>query len=64
MEIAEKLEETAREFEDQIRPTVDEARKRVTALNDQAITYIKTNPGKCVLGAIALGYLVGRIARR
>jgi ElaB/YqjD/DUF883 family membrane-anchored ribosome-binding protein len=64
MEIAEKLEETAREFEDQIRPTVDEARKRVSALNDQAITYIKENPGKCLLGAIAIGYLIGRIARR
>jgi hypothetical protein len=64
MEIAEKLEETAREFEDQIRPRVDQARKQVSALNEQAITYIKANPGKCLLGAIALGYLVGRIARR
>ncbi len=64
MEIAEKLEETAREFEDQIRPSVEEAKKRLSTLNGQAITYIKENPGKCLLGALALGYLVGRIARR
>ena len=64
MEIAEKIEETAREFEDQLRPGVEQAKKRLETLNGDIIGYIKKNPGKCLLGALALGYLVGRIARR
>ena len=26
--------------------------------------YIKENPGQCLLGALALGFLIGKIARR
>ncbi len=64
MEIADKIEETAREFEDRVRPQIDEAKKRLTAVNDDVIDYIKANPGKCLIGALALGYIIGRIARR
>ena len=64
MEIADKIEETAREFEDRVRPQLDQAKKRLGAVNDEVIDYIKTNPGKCLLGALALGYIIGRIARR
>lgn len=64
MEIAEKIEETAREFEERVRPQLDQAKKRLGAMNDEVIDYIKANPGKCLLGALALGYIVGRIARR
>ncbi|MEA2699310.1 MAG: hypothetical protein QOI66_3581 [Myxococcales bacterium] len=64
MEIAEKLEETAREFEDRVRPQVEQAKKRLGAINEDVTDYIKANPGKCLLGALALGYIVGRIARR
>ncbi|HEY2900852.1 MAG TPA: hypothetical protein VGL59_09775 [Polyangia bacterium] len=64
MEIAEKLEETAREFEDRVRPQVEQAKKRLGAINEEVVDYIKANPGKCLLGALALGYIVGRIARR
>ena len=35
-----------------------------TAANYDAVAYIKENPGKCLLGAIAAGYIIGRIARR
>ena len=64
MEIAEKIEETAREFEERVRPQLDQAKKRLGAMNDEVIDYIKANPGKCLLGALALGYVIGRIARR
>lgn len=64
MEIAEKIEETAREFEERVRPQIDQAKKRLGAINEEVIDYIKANPGKCLLGALALGYIVGRIARR
>jgi hypothetical protein len=64
MEIAEKIEETAREFEDRVRPQIDQAKKRLGAMNEEVIDYIKANPGKCLFGALALGYIIGRIARR
>jgi hypothetical protein len=27
-------------------------------------SYIKENPGKCLVGALAVGYLIGKIASR
>jgi ElaB/YqjD/DUF883 family membrane-anchored ribosome-binding protein len=64
MEMTEQFEKTARELEDRIRPQIDEAKKRVSDFNDRAVSYIKENPGKCLLGAVAAGYIIGRIARR
>jgi hypothetical protein len=64
MEMTEQFEKTAREIEDRIRPQIEEAKKKVNDFNDRAISYIKENPGKCLLGAVAAGYIIGRIARR
>jgi len=64
MEMTDKIEETAREIGARVRPQIEEARKRMTSMNDSAIEFIKENPGKCVVGAIAVGYLIGKIAGR
>ena len=64
MEMTEQIEKAAQQIEDRFRPQIEEAKKKVTDLNDQAVSYIKENPGKCLLGAIAVGYVIGRIARR
>jgi ElaB/YqjD/DUF883 family membrane-anchored ribosome-binding protein len=64
MEMTEQFEKTARELEDRIRPQIDEAKRKVSDLNDRAVSYIKENPGKCLLGALAAGYVIGRIASR
>ena len=64
MEIAEQIEHAARDIEDRVRPQIQEARRKLTGLNEQAVDYIKENPGKCLLGAIAVGFIIGRIARR
>jgi len=64
MEMTEQIEKTAREIEDRFRPQIEEAKKKVSDLNDRAVSYIKENPGKCLLGAVAAGYIIGRIARR
>ena len=47
-----------------IRVEFEEAKRRLSTLGEQATAYIKENPGKCVMGALALGYLIGKIARR
>jgi hypothetical protein len=47
-----------------VRPQIDEARRRLTSLNGDVTGYIKENPGRCLLGAIALGFIIGKIARK
>jgi ElaB/YqjD/DUF883 family membrane-anchored ribosome-binding protein len=64
MDVTREIEDTARELGERVRPQIEDARRRLSSANEQAITYIKENPGKCVLGALALGYIVGKIARR
>jgi hypothetical protein len=64
MDVTREIEDTAREIGERVRPQIEDAKKRLSSLNQQVTTYIKENPGKCVLGAIALGYIVGKIARR
>lgn len=64
MEMTDQIEATAREIGDRVRPQIEDAKRRLTSLNDKAIDYIKENPGTCLVGAVALGYLIGKIARR
>jgi ElaB/YqjD/DUF883 family membrane-anchored ribosome-binding protein len=64
MEMTEQLEDTARQIEERVRPQIDEAKRRLSEINDQAQSYIKANPGKCLLGALAAGYIIGKIASR
>jgi len=64
MEMTEKIEETAREIGARVRPQIEDARRRLSSLNSSATAYIQENPGKCVVGAIALGYLIGKLAGR
>jgi hypothetical protein len=64
MEMTRELEDTAREIEERVRPQIDEAKRRISAFNDQAVAFIKANPGKCLLGALAAGYIIGKLASR
>lgn len=64
MEMTDQLQDTARQLEERVRPQLEEARQRLSETNDRVVTYIKANPGACLLGAAAAGYIIGRIARR
>jgi hypothetical protein len=64
MEIAEQIESTVRDVGARVKPQLDDAKRRLTSLNGDVTDYIKANPGRCLLGAIAIGFLVGKIARR
>jgi hypothetical protein len=43
---------------------IEELRERIVSLNDRAKGFIKEHPAACLMGALGLGYLVARIARR
>ena len=49
---------------DRIRPQIEQAKQKLGQLNGRVTTFIKDHPAACLLGAVALGYLVARVARR
>ena len=64
MDLAKDIEDTAREVRRRARPRLRELQRRAEDFNDDAVTYIKDNPIKCLLGAVALGVIIGKAARR
>jgi ElaB/YqjD/DUF883 family membrane-anchored ribosome-binding protein len=64
MKTAEQIEDAVREVEARLKPRVKEAKRQLASWNGAAIDYIKENPGRCLLGALALGFVVGKIAQR
>jgi len=61
---SQNLQDKARQLQDTVLPQLDEARRNLEDLNTRAASFIRANPGTCLLGAIAVGFIVGRIASR
>jgi hypothetical protein len=59
----QQMADRARHLQDQL-PNVDEARENLLEMNRQVVGFIKENPGTCLLGALAVGFIVGKIASR
>ncbi|SEM00286.1 hypothetical protein SAMN05444354_110190 [Stigmatella aurantiaca] len=60
----QQIQDRARELQDRIVPQIDEARRNLVDFNTRAVSFIRANPGTCLIGAIAVGFLVGRLASR
>jgi hypothetical protein len=60
----QQIQDRAREIQERIVPQIDEARRNLVDLNNRVVTFIRANPGTCLLGAVAVGFLVGKIASR
>jgi hypothetical protein len=56
--------ERQRDGDDGLRSRIEELKERIASLNDQAKGFIKQHPAACLMGALGLGYLFARIARR
>lgn len=54
------LEDRYRELEQ----TYDDTRARIEDFNEQAVDFIRDNPALCVVGAVAAGYVIGRLASK
>ena len=63
-EAEDQLEETVNQLASRVRPQLDEAKRRLQSLNETAVGFIKEHPAACLLGGVALGYLIARLARR
>lgn len=60
----QQMADRARQLQDRVVPQMDEARQNLVDLNNRVVTFIRANPGTCLLGAVAIGFFVGRIASR
>jgi hypothetical protein len=43
---------------------IEQAKQQLGRLNGRVMSFIKDHPAACLLGVVALGYLVARVARR
>jgi ElaB/YqjD/DUF883 family membrane-anchored ribosome-binding protein len=64
MELTQDLKDTAREVRRHIRPRLRDAQRRLDDLNEDVTDYIRENPVKCLLGAVAVGVIIGKLASR
>jgi hypothetical protein len=60
----EQATERQTDGNDGLRPRIEELKERIVSLNDRAKGFIKEHPAACLVGALGLGYLFARIARR
>ncbi|HEX8824402.1 MAG TPA: hypothetical protein VF794_31055 [Archangium sp.] len=58
------LQDKARQFQENMVPQIEEARRNLEDLNTRVVSFVRANPGTCLLGAVAVGFIVGRIASR
>lgn len=48
----------------QLPPALEQAQRGLVDLNERAITFVRERPVACLFGAVALGFIVGKIAAR
>jgi hypothetical protein len=48
---------------ERIRPRIEDAKRRLGEIDGRITGFIKDHPAACLLGAVALGYFVARVAR-
>lgn len=59
-----QFQDKARQLQERVGPGIDQAKENLAELNERVVEFIKENPGTCLLGALAVGFIVGRIASR
>ena len=57
------FKENVESLGDRVRPKIEEAKQRIGRVNGRVRSLVQDHPVACLLGALALGYLVARIAR-
>lgn len=58
------FEASVNDLSDRVRPQIEQAKRQLGRLNGRITGFIKDHPAACLLGALTVGYLVARVARR
>ncbi len=64
METTPQMEDKLRELKEHMGPQLEQARAKLSDWNTRITAFIRQNPGTCLLGALAVGYVVGRLVSR
>ncbi len=57
-------QDKVRDLQARVAPQIDEVREKLSDLNTRVTSFIRERPGTCLLGALAFGYVVGKLASR
>lgn len=57
------FKESIDDLSDRARPKIEEAKQQIGRVNGRITSFIADHPAACLLGALALGYFVARVAR-
>lgn len=64
METTSNIRSKARELQSRVGPGIEEATRGLGDFNARIVGFIRERPGACLLGALAFGFIVGKIASR
>lgn len=62
--IEESIKEKAEQLGERLEPHIRQGKRQLATLNQRARSFINDHPAACLFGALALGYVVARMARR
>ncbi len=57
-------DDAVKAFQERLGPKLKEAGDQLATVNEKVKHFIRENPGTCLLGALAIGFVVGRLASR
>ena len=49
---------------EKLAPKVQQAQEQLADINNKVVAFVKKNPGLTLLGALGLGFIVGRMVSR
>jgi ElaB/YqjD/DUF883 family membrane-anchored ribosome-binding protein len=57
-------DDPVRAFQERLGPKLKDAEAQLLTVNEKVKSFVRENPGTCLLGACAVGFIVGRLASR
>jgi ElaB/YqjD/DUF883 family membrane-anchored ribosome-binding protein len=63
-ERVEGADDPMRAFQERLGPKLKDAEAQLNNMNEKVKSFIRENPGTCLLGALGIGFIVGRLASR
>jgi ElaB/YqjD/DUF883 family membrane-anchored ribosome-binding protein len=63
MDTMKSIENRLHDFGDQVVPQMEALEEKIQSAQHRLLHFIKQRPGTCLLGALAVGFVVGRVVR-
>ena len=57
------IKDSVDSLSERVRPKIEEAKEEIGRVSGRIRSFIQDHPAACLVGAVALGYLVARVAR-